>query len=421
MLNMTWEFKLEPTAEQVSEIDHILEVCHNVWNFALRERKDWLDSRKSPVNACSIRHEFIMSADAPFPAYAKQCKALTAAKAEFPRLKTVNAQVLQQVLRKLENAWESWRLKRSGLPRFKKPNRMKSFVFPQMLKNCISSEGIKLPQLGLVKVRWSREIPALFEVKQARIVRKASGYFVMLSLEAELEIPHPMAQGHPVGIDVGLEDFLSTSDGEQVKRPRFFKVLHRKLKLLQRRLKTKQKGSNNWLKLQKKIGRIHQCIADTRKDWHFKLAHHLCDHTGMVFVEDLDFRILAKGMLGKHTLDAGLGQFVNQILPWVCWKRDVYYAKVDARGTSQECPDCGSEVRKDLSTRIHRCHNCGSSKPRDVAAAQVISTRGQRGIETACGVDATGAEVTQSSRLAVKQEIFGVTPRISNHTLRLVG
>ncbi|HEY9861489.1 MAG TPA: transposase, partial [Candidatus Obscuribacterales bacterium] len=232
MLNLTWEFKLEPTAEQVSEIERILDVCRNVWNFALRERKDWLDSRKSPVNACSIRQEFIEPADAPFPAYARQCKALTAAKADFPRLKTINAQVLQQVLRKLENAWESWRLKRSGLPRFKKPNRMKSFVFPQMLKNCISSAGIKLPQLGRVKVRWSREIPELFQVKQARIVRKASGYFVLLSLEAEVEIPAPMAHGHAVGIDVGLEYFLSTSDGEPVKRPRFFNELHRKLKLL---------------------------------------------------------------------------------------------------------------------------------------------------------------------------------------------
>lgn len=413
MLNMTWEFRLEPTAEQISEIEHILSVCRDVWNFALRERKDWLDSRKCPINACSIHQEFILPVDAPFPSYSRQCKSLTAAKAEFPQLKTVNAQVLQQVIRKLEASWESWRLKRSGFPRFKKLNRMRSFVFPQMLKDCVTTNGIKLPQLGLVNVRWSRDIPDLFQVKQARIVRKASGYFVMLSLQADINIPDTVPHGHPVGIDVGLEYFLSTSDGEQVKRPRFFGDLQSKLKLLQRRLKTKQKGSANWLKLQKKIARVHQRIADTRKDWHFKVAHHLCDGAGMIFVEDLDFRIMAKGMLGKHTLDAGLGQFTNQILPWVCFKRDVFYGKVDARGTSQECPDCGAEVRKTLSTRIHRCHNCGSIKPRDVAAAQVISTRGQRGIENACGVDAAGVGVTQSSWLAVKQEIFGATQGIS--------
>jgi len=169
-----------------------------------------------------------------------------------------------------------------------------------MLKNCICEEGIKLPQLGLFRVRWSREIPEIFQVKQARMVRKASGYFVMLSLEADVDTPVTMAHGHPVGIDVGLEYFLST--GEQVKRPRFFNELHRKLKLLQCRLKNKQKGSANWLKLQKRIARVHQRIADTRKDWHFKLAHHLCNSAGMIFVEALDLRIMAKGMLGKQVV-----------------------------------------------------------------------------------------------------------------------
>ena len=406
MLNMTWEFKLKPTAAQVSEIERTLSVCRSVWNFALRERKDWLNSRKCPVHACSLHSEYILSADCPFPGYHRQAKALTVAKREIDSLRSVNAQMLQQVLRQLDIAWESWRLKRSGLPRFKNQARMRSFVFPQMLKNCVSKEGIKLPQLGWLKVRWSREIPDLFAVKQARIVRKASGYFVMLSLEADIDLPAVPYHGHAVGIDVGLEYFLSTSDGRQVKRPRFFEALPRKLQLLQRRLKTKQKGSANWTKLLQKIARVHQRIADTRKDWHFKLAHRLCDEAGSLFVEDLDFRGMAKGFLGKHSLDAGLGQFTNQILPWVCFKRDVYYGKVNARGTSQECPDCGAEVKKDLSVRIAHCRECGSVKPRDIAAAQVICTRGQRGMENACGVEVSGAVVTLSSQLAVKQEIF---------------
>lgn len=409
MLNMAWEFKLEPTAEQASEIERTLTVCRKVWNFALRERKDWLNSRKSPIHACSIRSEYIIPCEERFPNYVKQAKSLTQAKKGNDELRSVNAQMLQQVLRQLEVSWESWLKKRSGLPRFKSQSRMRSFLFPQMLKNCITDKGIKLPQLGFVKVRWSREIPDVFTVKQARVVRKASGYFVMLSLEADVDIPATPFYGHSVGIDVGLEYFLSTSDGLQVKRPRFFDTLHRKLKLLQRRLKTKQKGSASRSKLLKKISRVHQRIADTRKDWHFKLAHQLCAQANSIFVEDLDFRIMAKGMLGKHTLDAGLGQFTNQILPWVCFKRDVFYGKVDPRRTSQECPDCGAEVKKDLSVRFHQCSQCGSTKPRDIAAAQVICTRGQRGIENACGVEATGASVTVSSQLAVKQEIFGAT------------
>jgi len=416
MLNMTWEFKLEPTESQVSEIERTLSVCRKVWNYALRERKDWLNSRKCLVNACSIDREYIMAPDAPFPNYHVQAKNLTLAKEFIPELKTVNAQMLQQVLRSLDRAFEDMKSKKHGFPRFKNQARSRSFVFPQMLKNFISTEGIKLPQLGLVKVRWSREIPELFQVKQARIVRKASGYFVMLSLSADVNVPEASPHGEPIGIDVGLEYFLSTSDGEQIKRPKFFSSLQRKLKLLQRRLKNKKKGSSNRSKLGKEIARVHQRIADTRKDWHFKAAHHLCNGTGTIFVEDLDFRIMAKGFLGKHTLDAGLGQFTNQILPWVCFKRDVYYGKVDAYGTSQECPDCGARVKKDLSVRISECPECGSTKPRDIAAAQVICARGQRVIENVCGADLAGVSVMPSSQVALKQKIFGAIQGISRYT-----
>ncbi|KAM3106649.1 zinc ribbon domain-containing protein [Phormidesmis sp. 146-33] len=78
----------------------------------------------------------------------------------------------------------------------------------------------------------------------------------------------------------------------------------------------------------------------------------------------------------KHTLDAGFGQFLNQILPWVCWKREVHFGKVNPRGTSQECPDCGATVKKDLSDRVHQCLECGSTKPRDIASGEVIRNRG---------------------------------------------
>ncbi|MEA5495676.1 transposase [Limnoraphis robusta Tam1] len=102
----------------------------------------------------------------------------------------------------------------------------------------------------------------------------------------------------------------------------------------------------------------------------------MCDQAGMIFVEDLDFRAWAKGMLGKHTLDAGFGQFFN-ILAWVCWKRGVYFGKVDYRYTSQICPHCGAHTgKKDLSERTHKCPECNYECNRDVAAAQVICNRG---------------------------------------------
>ncbi|WP_333286804.1 transposase [Microcoleus sp. MON1_C5] len=131
MLNMTWEFKLEPTPEQVDTMERIFAVCRSVWNFALRERKDWLNSRKSPVNACSIEQEYILRADEPYPSYHTQAKRLTLAKEQFPLLTSVHSQVLQQALRTLDRAFEDMRAKKLGFPRFKNKYRMRSFVFPQ--------------------------------------------------------------------------------------------------------------------------------------------------------------------------------------------------------------------------------------------------------------------------------------------------
>ena len=105
MLSLTYEYKAMPTNEQVQQIEHTLTVCRKVWNFALLERKDWLNSRKCPINACSIVSEYITLANAPYPNYYEQANALTRAKAEFPELTTVHSQVLQQVLRKLEIAF----------------------------------------------------------------------------------------------------------------------------------------------------------------------------------------------------------------------------------------------------------------------------------------------------------------------------
>ena len=376
MLILTYEYKIEPTAQQVTVIEHYLDVCRQVWNYALRERKDWLNSRKSDVNACSRVSEYIIPVDEPYPNYVKQAKSLTEARKTNSELKSVNAQVLQQVLRKLETAFVDMSRKGMGFPRFKKHGRMRSFVFPQFKTNPVKGGLVKLPELGWVKIRLSRPIPEGFALKQVRLVKKASGYFAMLSLQCDVQVPEAMPHGHPVGIDLGLEKFLATSDGELIARPRFFNSLHRKLKLLQRRLKHKRKWSKNWRKLNLKIAKLHQRIHDTRKDFHFQLAHRLTENPGMVFVEDLNLKAWAKGMLSKHTLDAGFGQFIG-ILQWLCWKKQIYFAKVDADYTSQQCPKCGVHTgKKDLSTRVHHCSECGYTTDRDVAAAQVVMIRG---------------------------------------------
>ena len=231
MITLTYEYKLEPTSEQIDSIENTLDVCCSVWNFALGYRKDWCKSRKSPINACSIEREYIMPVDEPFPNYHVQAKQLTEAKKTNDFLKSANAQVLQQTLRTLDRAWDDMKARGFGFPRFKNKYRMRSFVFPQLNKDPISVDSIKLPGLKSVKWRMSRPIPDGFVTKQARIVRKASGYFVMLSLQLDVDIPNPLPHGHPRGLDLGFNKFVATSDGKEVKRPKFLKTLQYKLKL----------------------------------------------------------------------------------------------------------------------------------------------------------------------------------------------
>ena len=392
MITVTYEFKLKPTKQQSEEMQHILDVCRSVWNYALRERKDWSASRKCSINACSLRQEYIMSADAPYPNYFHQAKALTQAKKSSGLLKSVNAQVLQQTLKTLDRAHADMKKKGFGFPRFKRPNRMRSFVFPQLGKNPLGEGTVTLPSIGKVKFRQSRPYPEGFAVKQARVVKRASGFYLMLSFQADMSVPDVPLTGHFVGADVGLEYFLSTSDGLQIARPKFFVSMQRKLKLLQRRLKGKQLGSANWKRQQRKIAQLHERIANTRKDFHYKAAHKLCDGADVVAAEKLNLVGLSRGFLGKHMLDAGHGQFLNQILPWVCFKSGVGLVSVPAAGTSQECPQCGRIAKKDISVRWHQCE-CGCSMPRDIASGIVIRDRavGRTVLENACRDDLTGA------------------------------
>ena len=123
MLTLTYEYKLKPTKQQIEVIENALNVCRQVWNYALKERKDWIASRKCRVNTCSLRGEYVTPADAPYPNYFVQAKSLTQAKKANRELKSVNAQVLQQVLKTLEKAFKDRKERGFGFPRFKKAGR----------------------------------------------------------------------------------------------------------------------------------------------------------------------------------------------------------------------------------------------------------------------------------------------------------
>jgi len=428
---MNYHYRIYPDATQQDTLFGWMEVSRNVYNYALREIKDWFNSRKCLVDRCSIVQEYILPANLKFPSEVNQLNALPDAKREYPRLGEPPSQVLQQTIKQLHRALENFRERGFGFPRFKKYGQLKSLLFPQFKESPVTgllekfptpgnpasrnfSQHIRLPKIGAIPINLHRPIPEGFVVKQVRIIKKADRWYASINIQCDVKVPDLMPHGYPIGIDTGLEKFLATSDGVLLKPPKFFKSLQSELKLLQRRLSRKQKRSKNYEKQRLKVARLHHKIDNTRKDFHFKQAHALCDVADMVFMEDLDYRTMAKGMFGKHMLDAGFGQFRN-LVKYVCWKRGKFFAEVDARGTSQECPECGAEVKKDLSVRVHSCPHCTYTTDRDVASGQVIrnrgialiSTPGYGGMETVCAVDLPGVGATQSRQVAKSRK--GIT------------
>lgn len=398
---MNYGYRIYPNIAQEQSLFEWMDICRVAYNYGLREIKDWCNSRKCMVDRCSISHEYIMASSAPFPSEVNQLNALPKAKKVFPRLSEVPSQVLQQAIKQLHRAWDGFREIGHGFPRFKKFGQFKSLLFPQFKENPVSGIHIALPKLGLIPINLHRPIPNGFVVKQVRIINKADIWYASINIQCNVSVPSPMPHGHPIGVDVGLEKFLATSDGVFVKSPKFLKVMQSKLKLLQRRFSRKKKRSKNYDKQRIKVARLHHAIDNTRKDFHFKQAHALCDTGDMVFMEDLDYRTLAKGMLGKQMLDAGFGEF-RAITRYICWKRGKFFGEVNSRGTSQECPECGAEVKKDLSVRVHHCHSCNYTTDRDVASGQVIRNRGIELISTA---GHAGIQNAYADGLPVRTEI----------------
>ncbi len=390
---MNYTYRIYPTAEQQVMMLEWLETCRYLYNRCLRDLKDWINSRKCSLFSCSLNREYIMSPDIPFPSYLEQKRQLTQWKKVNPFYKDVHSQVTQDVVKRLHNTWEAFKARGFGFPRYKKYGRYQSFFFPQFKENPISGNQtgdtrcggflrtralIKLPKIGEVTINCHRPIPEGFKVKGVRIVARARGtiWYAVVTIQCDVNVPDPIPFGRGIGIDIGLESFLVTSDNFRVEPPQFFRELQSRLKVLQRRASRKNKRSKNWEKAQLKVARLHHQISNTRKNFHFQTSHLLCDQADMIFVEDINFKMTARGFLGKQMLDGGFGQF-RDLLSWVCWKRDKYFAQVDHKYTSQICPECGTHTgKKELSERVHVCSECGYQTSRDHASGRVILNRG---------------------------------------------
>jgi putative transposase len=378
-MRTAYQYKLRPTKQQAQEIDRWLSMLCSQYNYLLADRFNWYEQNRCPINACPLVCYLPELRDN--PDYYSQKKTLPNLKKTHPWYGEIYSQVLQDIVKRVKVTFDRFLKgdsngKRSGKPRFKSRSRYKTFTYPQIKDGCLQGNLINLPMLGKVKVIVHRPIPDGLKIKTASVTKKADGYYLTLSLE-DATIPTIKSDFNPdsiAGIDVGLKEFLTTSEGETVAIPQHYRKSQKRLRAIQKRVSRRQKGSNRRLKAVKQLGKQHKKVADKRKDFHFKTANNLLKKYDVVAVEDLNVKGLARTRLAKSVLDAGWSSFLS-ILTNKAEKAGLLALPVKASGTSQDCSNCGVKVPKKLHERWHDCPHCGCSLDRDHNAAINIKNR----------------------------------------------
>ena len=306
----------------------------------------------------------------------------------------VSAVVLQQALADLNTAYRNFFAsitgKRKGPkmapPRFRsrKDNRQ-AIRFTRNARFAITAGGrLRLPKVGDVKVKWSRELPS--QPSSVTVVKDAAGrYFASFVVEVGDEpLPETAAE---VGIDLGLTHFAVLSDGRKIDNPRFLRRAERRLRKAQKALSRKAKGSNNRKKAVARVARAHARVADARRDFAHKLSTQIIRENQAVVVEDLCVKGLARTRLAKSVHDAGWSAFVN-MLAYKAARYGRTLVKIDRWFPSSKlCSTCGALAESMLlNVRTWTCA-CGAVHDRDINAARNILAAGRAERLNACGGD----------------------------------
>ena len=384
-MRTSYQYRLKPNKEQREKIDNTFLLLRHQYNYQLAQRFDWYEQNRCSVDRCPLVCYLPELAERP-SRYSQQAS-LKQLKIDRPWYKEIHSQVLQQVPKKVEIAFDRWLKgdangKKSGRPRFKGAGQYKTFTYPQFKQHHFTKNKITLSKIGDVKVIVHRPIPDGFTIKTVSVTKKAGGYYVTFSLDDKTvpTIKPDFNRENIVGIDVGLIDFYVASDNTRIAAPKHYRRALRKLKSAQRKVSRRNIGSKRRKKAIKQLGIRHKKVADTRKDFHFKTVKQLLSKYDVIAVEKLNIKGLARTRLAKSIHDAGWGQFLS-ILKNKAENAGLSVIEVNPNGTSQECSSCGHKVKKPLSQRMHNCPVCHTSLCRDLNAAINIKARGTHALQ----------------------------------------
>lgn len=294
-------------------------------------------------------------------------------KKELPWLKETNSQSLQVALLDLDTAYSNFFKGRADFPKFKKKSNRGSFNVPQ---NVIISDGrLIIPKFKEgIKIKLHRDLVGT--IKQATVSFTPTGrYFVSILCDTGEESPvkKPIEEKNSIGVDLGIKDFLVTSEGEVIENPKFLRNSIERLKVLQRRASKKQKGSYNRKKANKRVALLHEKITNQRKDFLHKVSTKLIRENQTIALETL----AVKNMMINHNLalsisDVSWSEF-NRMIEYKAEWYGVNVLRIGRFAPSSKTCECGV-INKELklSDRIWECKNCGRVNERDFLAANNI-------------------------------------------------
>ena len=368
MRNKAYKFRIYPDDKQMNMLARTFGCVRFVFNFWLnRKIKRYEDDKKSV-------------------SYTTCAKELAEMKhtEEYSFLKEVDSIALQQALRHLDTAFKNfYRLPQTGFPKFKSKKKNKdSYTTICVNGNIRISDGyLKLPKIGNVKIKQHREIPDMYILKSVTLSRTPSGkYYASILYEYEESI-HKKEMTEFLGLDYSMSELYIDSNGNEPEYPGYYRQAEKKLKREQRKLSLMQKGSKNRDKQRIKVARLHEKVANQRKDFLHKESRQITNAYDCVCVENLDMKEMSQEKrYGKSISDNGWGMFLT-FLSYKLEEQGKQLIKVDRYfASSQICSCCGykNEEIKDLSIRKWICPKCSTSHNRDKNAAINIRNEGMR-------------------------------------------
>ena len=373
VINKAYKFRLYPNDKQKEMINKTFGCTRLVYNYFLDKKIKTYEEQKKNISVYDLVKEIPMLYDSK------------------PFLKEVDSMSLRCSLFNLDNAYQKFFKEKSGYPKYKSKYNRNSYRtnfitstykgrIYENIKLDLNNNTITLPKLKEIKIRGYRNLKEINgRIINATISKESNGkYYVSVVYEQNIDVPN-IIPNNIVGLDLGIKDLVITSNYEKYNNQRVIEKYEKRIKMLQRRLSKKQKGSNNYYKAKQKLARLYSKLKNARKYIIHEITKRITDDNDIIVTETLKIKNMIKNHnIAKNLTDASLSEIIRCLEYKSRWKGKKLY-KVDTYyPSSQICSKCGhrNKIVLDLSVRKYECESCHNYLDRDYNAAENIMFEG---------------------------------------------